>query len=76
MGRMSFRTLWRKWMKECVCTATAYILVNGCPTDEFDLRRGLGQGDPLSPFMFLIAAEGLNVIMSEAVNQNLFTGLI
>jgi hypothetical protein len=53
MGRMSFPTLWRKWMKECVCTATASILVNGCPTDEFLLRKGLRQGDRYPLFCFL-----------------------
>jgi hypothetical protein len=74
MGRLSVPTWWRKWMKECVCTATASILVNGCPTDVFALKRGLRQGDPLSPFLFLITAEGLNAMMSEAVNQNLFVG--
>jgi hypothetical protein len=41
MGRMDFPPLWRKWMKECVCTATASVLVNGSPTDEFPLERGL-----------------------------------
>ncbi|GAU10186.1 hypothetical protein TSUD_420150, partial [Trifolium subterraneum] len=74
MGRMSFPTLWRKWIKECVCTATASVLVNGSPTDEFPLKRGLRQGDPLSPFLFLLAAEGLNVLMEAAVERNLFTG--
>ena len=34
------------------------------------------QGDPLSPFLFLLAAEGLNVLMSVAVNVNLFTGYL
>ncbi|MCI91574.1 receptor-like kinase, partial [Trifolium medium] len=29
MGRMSFPTMWRKWIKECVCTATSSVLVNG-----------------------------------------------
>ncbi|GAU11147.1 hypothetical protein TSUD_197710 [Trifolium subterraneum] len=74
MGKMGFPTLWRKWIKECVCTATASILVNGSPTDEFPLERGLRQGDPLSPFLFLMAAEGLHVLMEAMVERNLFTG--
>jgi hypothetical protein len=40
-GRMSFHVLWRKWIIECVSTATTYVLVNGSPTDEFPLKRGL-----------------------------------
>jgi hypothetical protein len=35
MGRMSFPVLWRKWIRECVCTATASVLVNGSPTRSF-----------------------------------------
>ncbi|MCI72974.1 RNA-directed DNA polymerase (Reverse transcriptase), partial [Trifolium medium] len=64
---MSFPTLWRKWIKESVCTATASVLVNGSPTDEFPLERGLRQGDPLSHFLFLVAAEGLHVLMEAMV---------
>ncbi|CAJ2647900.1 unnamed protein product [Trifolium pratense] len=74
MGRMGFPTLWRKWIKECVCTATASVLVNGSPTDEFPVERGLRQGDPLSPFLFLLDAEGLHVLMEAMVERNLFTG--
>ncbi|KAK2360432.1 hypothetical protein QL285_085698 [Trifolium repens] len=74
MGKMAFPHLWRKWIRECVCTATASVLVNGSPTEEFPLQRGLRQGDPLSPFMFLLAAEGLNVMMSAMVERNVFTG--
>jgi len=74
MGKICFPTLWRKWIKECVTTATASILVNGSPTDEFSLGRGLRQGDPLSPFLFLLAAEGLNVMMKSMVESSLFRG--
>jgi hypothetical protein len=74
MGKMSFPRLWRKWIKECVSTATASVLVNGSPTEEFPLERGLRLGDPLSPFLFLLTAEGLNVLMEVVVAQNLFTG--
>jgi len=53
MKSMNFPTLWQKWIMECVGTATASVLVNGSPTEEFSLERGLRQGDPLSPF-FLV----------------------
>jgi len=71
---MNFPTLWRKWIMECISTASASVLVNGSPTDEFKFERRLRQGDPLSPFLFLIAAEGLNVMMKALVEVGLFSG--
>ncbi|GAU34276.1 hypothetical protein TSUD_321220 [Trifolium subterraneum] len=44
------------------------------PTNEFPLERGLQEGDPLSPFLFPLAVEGLNVLMKTMVERNLFTG--
>jgi len=74
MKQMNFPTLWRKWMSECVGTATTSVLVNGSPMDEFPLERGLRQGDPLSPFLFLLAVEGFNVLMQSVVEAGLFNG--
>ena len=74
MHRMAFPVLWRKWIKECITTATASVLVNGSPTGEFPLKRGLRQGDPLSPFLFLLAAEGLNVLMKSVMDNHLYKG--
>jgi len=61
-------------MSECVGTATASVLVNGSPTNEFCIEHGLRQGDPLSPFLFLLAAEGFNVFMLALVEAGLFQG--
>ena len=52
MEKMNFPRTWRKWISECVGTASASVLVNGCPTEEFTMERGLRQGDPLSPSCF------------------------
>lgn len=56
----------RGWIKACVETASASVLVNGSPTEEFSLKRGIRQGDPLSPFLFIIAAEGLGLLTQKA----------
>jgi hypothetical protein len=61
-------------MRECVTTAMATVLVNGSPAEEFPLKWGLRQVEPLSPFSFLVAAEGFHVIMEDLVNNNIFTG--
>lgn len=72
MANMNFPTLWWKWILECVGTATTSVLVNGCPTEELPIVRGLRQGDPLSPFLFLLAVEVFDVLMKSLVANNLF----
>jgi len=73
MSKMGFPLLWRKWIKECIGIATASVLVNGSPIDEFSLERGMRQGDPLSPFLFLLATEGFNILMESLLVNNIFT---
>lgn len=55
-----------------VTGSTGSILVNGSPTNEFVMSRGVRQGNPLSPFLFIMVVEALNVIVNEAVRSNIF----
>nr|GEU77836.1 RNA-directed DNA polymerase, eukaryota [Tanacetum cinerariifolium] len=52
----------------------ASILVNGSPSSEFHFHRGLKQGDPLAPFLFILIMESLHLSFSRAVEAGIFTG--
>ncbi|MCI07590.1 LINE-1 reverse transcriptase like, partial [Trifolium medium] len=72
--RMGFAEGWRRWIRACVFQSSMSVLVNGSPTADFCVGKGLRQGDPLSPFLFLIVAEGLSGLMSKAVDNKRFHG--
>ncbi|XP_071700012.1 secreted RxLR effector protein 78-like [Rutidosis leptorrhynchoides] len=75
MEFMGFGEKWRRWILTCLKSASISVLVNGSSTNEFTLDRGVRQGDPLSPFLFIIAAEGLNALAKRAVSCNMFSGV-
>ncbi|GJU68923.1 putative RNA-directed DNA polymerase [Tanacetum coccineum] len=75
MRQMGFSSKWRKWMFSCLSSASISVIVNGSPTKEFRSERGIRQGDPLSPFLFLIVAEALQVTILEACEKGVYSGL-
>ncbi|GJS93656.1 putative RNA-directed DNA polymerase, eukaryota, reverse transcriptase zinc-binding domain protein [Tanacetum coccineum] len=75
MRQMGFGVKWRKWITYCLSSASISILINGSPTKEFKLERGLRQGDPLSPFLFLIVVEALQISILEACEKGFFKGI-
>ncbi|XP_057443259.1 uncharacterized protein LOC130735191 [Lotus japonicus] len=67
MRRMNFDVRWIRWIRVCISSSTLSVLVNGSPTEEFKMEKGLRQGDPMAPFLFLNVAEGLNGLLKHAV---------
>jgi len=75
LGRLGFCGRWIRWIKSCLESSSVSMLINGSPTLEFCPKRGLHQGDPLAPFLFLIVGERLAGVVRKAVEKNLVESL-
>ena len=71
---MGFCEQWIWLIIVCVRTVTYSILVDGELKDLIHPSRGLRQGDPLSPFLFLLCIEGLHGLIKKATSNGDITG--
>lgn len=69
LGRYGFSKKWINWIMICVRSVRYSVKVNGEVLECFKPSRGLRQGDPLSPYLFLFVAEGLTRIMQKEVEN-------
>eukprot|EP00253_Pinus_taeda_P027180 PITA_27180 len=63
------------WIMACITTPSFSILINGSASDFFHSDRGLRQGCPLSPLLFLLVMEGLSRLMESAKRSGEIGGL-
>ncbi|GJX67465.1 RNA-directed DNA polymerase, eukaryota [Tanacetum coccineum] len=66
---------WCKWISGCLNNARGSVLVNGNPTSEFQFFKGLKQGDPLSPFLFILIMETLHLSFKRILSAGLYKGI-
>ncbi|GJR12519.1 hypothetical protein Tco_0795171 [Tanacetum coccineum] len=75
MRQMGFGVEWRKWVFSCLSSASISVLINSSPSSEFKIERGLRQDDPLSPLLFLLVAEALQMTVLEACGKGVYNGV-
>ncbi|WVZ85202.1 hypothetical protein U9M48_032152 [Paspalum notatum var. saurae] len=69
-----FSVHWRNWVSILLSLAASCILLNGQPGRSIRHRRGVRQGDSLSPMLFILAVDALNRLFDEAVRRGVLSG--
>ncbi|KAJ6836362.1 uncharacterized protein M6B38_328180 [Iris pallida] len=69
MLAMGFDARWVAMVRECICSPTFSVLIQGTPHGYFSSNRGLRQGDPLSPYLFTLVMEYFTCMMDLAVHS-------
>ena len=72
--KLGFQNSCVSLIMECITTVTYSIMVNGEPQGMITPTRGIRQGDPLSPHLFLFCAKGLDAILLKATNDGDING--
>jgi hypothetical protein len=75
MRKLGFADRWVQLVMTCITSVNYQVKVNGDATEIIIPERGLRQGDPLSPYLFLICAEGFSAMLHEAERKGSLKGI-
>ena len=69
MEKLGFSSKWINLVMRCISSVSYLVIVNGAACGNIIPTRGLRQGDPLSPTLFLICTEGLFAFIHRAAKN-------
>lgn len=73
--KLGFTERWRSLTMQCITSVTYAIRINGSLRGHIIPSRGIRQRDPLSPYLFLLCAEGLSSLIKDAINLRKMEGI-
>ena len=73
--KLGFSNKWVELIMGCITTTSFSVLINGVPKGLIQSQRGLRQGCPLSPYLFILCAEVFSNLLMQAESQRLIHGL-
>jgi hypothetical protein len=75
MSKLGFADAWIKLIMTCVRSVNYYVVINGNVVGRIFPSRGIRQGDPISPYLFIICAETLNSLLRHAQLKGTISGV-
>lgn len=75
LSQLGFAPVWIDTVMKCVTQVRYAVRVNGCLTDPVIPTRGIRQGDPISPYLFLLCTEGLSCLLKKKEDDGTLKGL-
>ncbi|WVZ78138.1 LOW QUALITY PROTEIN: hypothetical protein U9M48_025899 [Paspalum notatum var. saurae] len=73
MEHLGFPTRWRNWVTSTLASSTSQVLLNGIPGQPIAHGRGLRQGDPLSPLLFVLVIDPLQRLLHLATEAGILS---
>ena len=75
MEKLGFLVTWINWVMGCITTPSFSTLINGKSYGNINPSKGLRQGDPLPPYLFLLCAEGFTSLLVKAEMDRRIKGI-
>ena len=75
MKKIGFHEKWIELIMHCITSVSYSVLVNGAFYGSIIPTRGLRQGDPISPYIFLLCADGFSSLINEAARNHKLSGV-